>query len=43
MADEANSVSEDEEVEAHGAASDDGDDGDDGDDDDFVAHVFVRP
>ena len=40
MADEANSVSEDEEVEAHGAASDDGDDGDD---DDFVAHVFVRP
>ena len=40
MADEANSLSEDEDVEAHGAASDDADEGDD---DDFVAHVSVRP
>jgi hypothetical protein len=39
VAEEANSVSEDEEVEALQAASDD----DDGDDEDFVAHVFVRP
>jgi hypothetical protein len=40
VAEEENSVSEDEDVETqHGASGDD----DDRDDEDFAAHVMVRP